>query len=971
MANIRLRVLPRLLPRDGREVEFQATATHIQWRYVEDFSGEYAWQDLIALAELVGPEGPAIELRSDGTNIQYRVVGGGDDDWVDVLPLADITGPQGDTGPQGPAGPGVSDGDKGDVVVSGSGADWAVKGLPSVDLVRFGLVGDGTDETALFEAALAEAWSTGCNKIVCSDPTRRFKVIRAEIADDIEIDLGGAALVADFKGALVPNNSATILKAPGGYAKGSITFTGAGANGSTFTVGDVVYTLTTAGDPASQNEFWRGNGAQSTPESAAFALASAINGERMEVVSFQTGTGTFVEGETLTGSGTGSTGVIRRACYATATTGVLFVFRHSADYSAIETVTGGTSGATGVTIGVSRNLTVSTQRPNLKVRAREDAGVVSLVAIKEGTAGNSIALAESSTSTTVSGAFLTGGIEPIRLTLRNCKIDGQNDGGASTGSGEPLLYFIGGERVVLDNVEVVNGSNRGTGPLTKQRLLDYQTAECIIDGPRLVQIFGGKQWSGAGDQLQIQSWDGSTIYQIIGTVFDKTRSHNPLQNYSNSSINAKNCHPASFIKGAQFFNHVKSAANIFHQGGSLEDILIDGVYDSNGIDFNEATLYRFDGARLKNITLRKITGVGIRTSGSNVQIDGVDEENCTNAIRFEGSLSNSSLWPDTWLDISVNAEKSCSVSRVTSRGAGGFLSYDTQTAAFTLGAVLTGGTSGATARILNVYDSSTTGVLLVSLPTGTFLNDEPITDTAGGAALVNGSVSTNNAVIDVRGGSSAFPVQLRVDGMLDALTPGFERHNYGVDAGNCDLTLTGHLEVGDVALVRQDGYARLTSRATFKVDTDGGARHVILQDGSTIDNITLDDYKRFGSLSGGASDVRFLAAPALAGAIHVNRAVTTPVVSDATKPVVRDGFLRGSVAANPPGVTDAATSTTNVPVVGATAGDVATASFTGNLQGAVMDAVAVAGGVDVTFSSRTATAVNPDSGTLYVYVKPK
>ena len=39
---------------DGREVEFQTSSTHIQWRYV----GEANWTDLIALSELEGPEGP-------------------------------------------------------------------------------------------------------------------------------------------------------------------------------------------------------------------------------------------------------------------------------------------------------------------------------------------------------------------------------------------------------------------------------------------------------------------------------------------------------------------------------------------------------------------------------------------------------------------------------------------------------------------------------------------------------------------------------------------------------------------------------------------------------------------------------------------------------------------------------------------------------------------------------------------------
>jgi hypothetical protein len=114
---IRLRVLPALLPQDGRNVELQATDTFIQWRY----EGEADWTDLIALTEITGPAGPNIELQSDGTNIQWRAVG--DVAWNDLIPLSAITGAP---GPEGPTGPGLEDGDKGDVTVSSSGTSWVI-----------------------------------------------------------------------------------------------------------------------------------------------------------------------------------------------------------------------------------------------------------------------------------------------------------------------------------------------------------------------------------------------------------------------------------------------------------------------------------------------------------------------------------------------------------------------------------------------------------------------------------------------------------------------------------------------------------------------------------------------------------------------------------------------------------------------------------------------------------------------------
>ena len=65
---------------DGREVELQATATDIEWRYV----GEAAWSVLVPLSEIAGPAG------ADGVAGQDGAPG--------------PQGPQGDTGPQGPAG---------------------------------------------------------------------------------------------------------------------------------------------------------------------------------------------------------------------------------------------------------------------------------------------------------------------------------------------------------------------------------------------------------------------------------------------------------------------------------------------------------------------------------------------------------------------------------------------------------------------------------------------------------------------------------------------------------------------------------------------------------------------------------------------------------------------------------------------------------------------------------------------------
>lgn len=124
MNPIRLRVLPALIPTDGRQIELRTTAISIQWRYVADYTGEYPWVDLVLIEDLIGPQGPAIEMRADGSYIQYRVVGA--PDWINLVPLSDLIGPQGLQGPEGPEGPKGDQGDPGigDVVgPSGAVAD--------------------------------------------------------------------------------------------------------------------------------------------------------------------------------------------------------------------------------------------------------------------------------------------------------------------------------------------------------------------------------------------------------------------------------------------------------------------------------------------------------------------------------------------------------------------------------------------------------------------------------------------------------------------------------------------------------------------------------------------------------------------------------------------------------------------------------------------------------------------------------
>jgi hypothetical protein len=78
---------------------------------------------------------------------------------------------------------------------------------------------------------------------------------------------------------------------------------------------------------------------------------------------------------------------------------------------------------------------------------------------------------------------------------------------------------------------------------------------------------------------------------------------------------------------------------------------------------------------------------------------------------------------------------------------GATLAYDNQTGNYTVGNILTGGTSGAKARITADSDGGATGTLTLQDIVGTFADDETITDGSGGSALVNGTISASGAAL--------------------------------------------------------------------------------------------------------------------------------------------------------------------------------------------------------------------------------
>lgn len=169
-------------------------------------------------------------------------------------------------------------------------------------------------------------------------------------------------------------------------------------------------------------------------------------------------------------------------------------------------------------------------------------------------------------------------------------------------------------------------------------------------------------------------------------------------------------------------------------------LLLDCIEDAGvSISGNGQYLVRFqsigDGASsgiTTDATVTKAWATGELAPGQVVYLEGVaigNQRNGTNTAEYS---------------IAVSAKRP-----------GSLLSYDTQVVNFTVGSLLTGQTSGATARILADSDSGTFGTLTLREIVGEFIDNETITDGAGGIALANNalvpqSVTLLGSVLRVR-----------------------------------------------------------------------------------------------------------------------------------------------------------------------------------------------------------------------------
>lgn len=345
------------------------------------------------------------------------------------------------------------------------------------------------------------------------------------------------------------------------------------------------------------------------------------------------------------------------------------------------------------------------------------------------------------------------------------------------------VYSANKDEIVFDDVEVKRFEtliDRRGGKRSRWRELYLSTA-----------TYGYKAYgdaaSGNGGDLDFNIWEGGKVEfcTTAGVHFknvDQSCDHNRVTGVSFESNTGKAVHAvgprSTLLEGC---NWTGNTNNLTLEDGSpaTEDNTLIG-FDVVGGAMSGGTLTfsgTLESVKLKRAILENVTAT-LTTPGNNILVEDCQETSVTIAGTATAWIRNKTTdrgatfgittgatatkaWAITldrgqcvFLEAKVIARMRNGIDRAyyyiatSARRPSGTLNYESQSANFTLGEVLTGGTSGATARIVADTDSGTTGALGLQDVVGTFIDDEIVTDGSGGSATVNGLMTVNDVVLE-------------------------------------------------------------------------------------------------------------------------------------------------------------------------------------------------------------------------------
>jgi hypothetical protein len=273
---------------------------------------------------------------------------------------------------------------------------------------------------------------------------------------------------------------------------------------------------------------------------------------------------------------------------------------------------------------------------------------------------------------------------------------------------------------------------------TRGYFIDFGTLECSFNSIRGVKVSG----NAVGILL-----DGARFTELADLVFDTNTQNLIYQNDSSASTSAFAKGSGLAIKGSRFdtggVTVSGEAADAVFQGCGFFGVTFTLTTPRNAVKLencteDSTTTISGDGTKLvrgfENLEgfTRGVTTGNVATKAWSLKLD--HGEMCTGIAKVTGKQRNGS-------------HKAHYIFAFGAQRAPAQLAYDAQTANFTVGLILTGGTSGATARIIGDADGGVTGTLTLHSVSGAFIDNETITDSAGGSATANGALVAGSVSI--------------------------------------------------------------------------------------------------------------------------------------------------------------------------------------------------------------------------------
>jgi hypothetical protein len=383
------------------------------------------------------------------------------------------------------------------------------------------------------------------------------------------------------------------------------------------------------------------------------------------------------------------------------------------------------------------------------------------------------------------------GANCITLSGNNCglarlTLDGVNKVASGVG-----LFARARKRVIMEDVKVKNFE---TGIfLQGGRRSNWQRVD--VDGCTTgVKWYGDLNASGAsdGDEFRQNTWTGGVVSNCTGKgievkYVDKKIWNNTLQGigFESNTGTALHIEGARYIKAPGCYWTSNTTDLVIKDGtpttkadeNTVIDVHFDGGSISGGIVTLQDTLQDviFDKMELSTIAFT-LTLPGndvvvrdcVENSAVTIAGDGTRfARQRTMLGDFPGSsgLTTGAVATTAWgykmaagevmrvQAIVVGMGRNV-IDRITfpwyvsAHRPGGALNYLGQTVNYTVGDIVTGATSGATARIIADADAGATGTLTLKNISKEFVSGEIITGASGGSATTNGTITYSNAVID-------------------------------------------------------------------------------------------------------------------------------------------------------------------------------------------------------------------------------